>query len=252
MESYPDSATEDKVHFEDFCFFIVNYTVFVLVVGKRSWFQSKCNVSQELTIFIFLRIEEESKVVENVIKQVMHNDARADWLWELVNKVIVFFHFSNSIVTPVVFEMLVNLSVKWIGQGTVISEPREEGYPIVKFENRCFKSRTSETFDNLYETSHNETEKGHPTEHDDNTNDLLGWRDRIEVTISDSTQSCDREVTTCHKSVNSCIRLFRRVIEPMKDKGITFKAKLRSLEWRNHVEKAAHKVRDDYGLHNKT
>ena len=105
-----DLALSDEVHFQDLLFFVVDY-ILVLFLAEVSWFQAKCNVVQELAFLILLWVEEEAEVVEHIIEQVVHDDASFDRARQSVDEVIVFLYLGQTVVSPVVFEVLVNLSV---------------------------------------------------------------------------------------------------------------------------------------------
>jgi hypothetical protein len=47
-------------------------------VDEMTGFQAKCNVMKKLAIFVLLRVEEESKIVDNVIEQIVHHNTSLD------------------------------------------------------------------------------------------------------------------------------------------------------------------------------
>jgi RNase adaptor protein for sRNA GlmZ degradation len=73
MVSHANSSADNEVHLENFFFFIID-NVLVLLLTEVTGFQSKGNVVEELAIFILLRVEEETEVVEYVIEEIVHND----------------------------------------------------------------------------------------------------------------------------------------------------------------------------------
>lgn len=68
------STRDDKVHLKDF-FLLVKYDVFLLLLREIAWHESKSHIVKELGVFVFLRVEEDPKVIENIIKQVVHYDS---------------------------------------------------------------------------------------------------------------------------------------------------------------------------------
>jgi len=121
MVANTNSATNDEVHLKDFLFFVVDY-ILVLLLRELSWSEAKGHIVEELAVLVLLWVEEESEVVEDVIEQVVDNDATLDRLWQHVDELVVLLHLTQSIVKPVVFKVLVNLLVQRVWQWLVVSE----------------------------------------------------------------------------------------------------------------------------------
>ena len=73
VEANTDCSMEDEEHLYDFLFFVIDY-IFIFLVLELTRLEPKCDIIEELTICVLLGVKKESKVVENVIKQVMDND----------------------------------------------------------------------------------------------------------------------------------------------------------------------------------
>ena len=114
MVSHANSSADNEVHLEDFFFLIID-NVLVLLLTEVTGFQSKSNVVKELAVFILLRVEEETEIVEYVIKEIVHNDSTLNAARECINKLIVFLHLAQSIVGPVILKMLVDLTIERVG-----------------------------------------------------------------------------------------------------------------------------------------
>lgn len=72
MVTHANCTTYYKIHLKHFIFFVVNYVLF-LALCEMSRFEAVSNVVKEFAVFVLLRIEEESEVVENIIKQVVND-----------------------------------------------------------------------------------------------------------------------------------------------------------------------------------
>lgn len=139
-----------------------------------AWLEAVCNIVKKLAVFVLLGIEEEPKVVEHVIKQVVHDDAAFDAPWQRIYELIVFLHLAEAVVGPEVLEMLVYLSVETVGQRLVLSESGQEGHPVVQLESLLFDAQVLvERADDFYEGTHDKREEGHACEHDANSYYLL-------------------------------------------------------------------------------
>jgi hypothetical protein len=64
----------------------------------------------------------------------MHYYAALDGARQSIYELIVSFNLCQSIVGPVIFEMLVYLSIKIVRQRFVFSEPRKKSHPVMKFK----------------------------------------------------------------------------------------------------------------------
>ena len=100
----------DEIHLQYFLFLIIDY-VLIFFLAEVSWLKTKGYIIEELALLIFLWIKEEAEVVEHIIEQVMHDDSSLDRARQSVDEVIVFLYLGQTVVSPVVFEVLVNLSV---------------------------------------------------------------------------------------------------------------------------------------------
>lgn len=67
VEPDANSAIEDEVHFEDFFFFVIDH-ILVLLVRKVARLQTESHIIQKLAVLVFLRVEEETEVVKNVVE----------------------------------------------------------------------------------------------------------------------------------------------------------------------------------------
>ena len=67
MEPDTNSAIEDEIHLENFLFFIID-DILVFFLREVARFQTEGHIVEELAVLVFLRIEEESEVVEDVIE----------------------------------------------------------------------------------------------------------------------------------------------------------------------------------------
>ena len=106
-----DLSLSDEVHLENLFFFVVDH-VFVVFLAEVSWFESESDIVQELALFVLLWVEEETEVVEYVIKEVVHDNASLDRAWKRVDEVIVLLDLRESVVRPIVLEVLVDLAVE--------------------------------------------------------------------------------------------------------------------------------------------
>jgi hypothetical protein len=67
MVTHANCAAYDEIHLEHFIFFVVNH-IFFLTLCEMTRFEAVSNVVEEFAVFVLLRIEEESEVVENIIE----------------------------------------------------------------------------------------------------------------------------------------------------------------------------------------
>lgn len=114
MITYADCSANDKIHFKNFVFFIVN-NIFFLSLSEMARFESVGNVVEKLAVFVLLRVEEKSEVVKNIIKQVVNYDSSLNAPWQWIDELIVLLNLAKSIVGPKIFEMLVDLAVETVG-----------------------------------------------------------------------------------------------------------------------------------------
>jgi hypothetical protein len=80
-------------------------------VNKMARFQPKGNIMKKLAIFVFLRVEEKSEVVNYVIEQVVYHNTSLDCSWECIQKLIIFLYLRKSVVSPIVLKVIVNLPI---------------------------------------------------------------------------------------------------------------------------------------------
>jgi len=105
-----DCSVENKVHLEDFFLFVIDHVLF-LFLAEVSRLQAKGNVVEELAVLVGLGVEEEAEVVEDVIEQVMNDNAAFDLPGKGVDELVVLLHLTQSIVLPEVLEVLIDLPV---------------------------------------------------------------------------------------------------------------------------------------------
>ena len=79
-------------------------------------------------------VKEEPEVVKYVIEQVMDDNSSLDRIRQDIDELVVFLYLIETVVGPVVLEVLVDLLIERIGQGFVLSEPGQQGHPIVQVE----------------------------------------------------------------------------------------------------------------------
>lgn len=85
------SARYDKVHLEDFFFFIKD-NVLIFLLREVSRHQTKRHIIEELTILVLLRVEEYPKVIENIVEQIVNYNSALDRARQCVDKLVVFLN----------------------------------------------------------------------------------------------------------------------------------------------------------------
>jgi len=167
----------DEVHLQ-YLFLLIVYDTFFLVIRKVSGFQAEGYIMKELAVLVFLRVEEEPEVVEDVIEEVVDQDAAFYGAGEGLYELIVFFYFTQAIMRPVVFKVRVDLAVKRVRKRTVLPKPSQQSHPVMKFVSLRLHTRLINRLHDLDKTSHNEGEVGDPSEHeyDDQTHFKLALR----------------------------------------------------------------------------
>jgi len=110
IESNTDLSFHDEVHFNYFFLLVIDNT-FLLVVREMARSESKSYIMKEFTVLILVRVKEESEVVENIIEKIMDNDTSFDCPWKGTNELISRLNFANSISSPIVLKVRVDLSV---------------------------------------------------------------------------------------------------------------------------------------------
>lgn len=111
MVAHTDSARYDKVHLQHF-FLFVKDNVLILLFREVTRHQSECYIIQKLAVFVFLRIEKDSKVVENIVEQIVHYNSTLNRTRQSINEFVVLLHLIQSVVGPVILKVLVDLSVQ--------------------------------------------------------------------------------------------------------------------------------------------
>jgi len=125
----------------------------------------------------------------------MNNDATFYWPWQSIDELIVLLHLVKAVVRPVVLKVLVDLPVQRIRERFVLSEPGQQGHPIVKFESFFFDTQiTIECRDDLNEAGHDEREKGNTGQHDDDAEYFLNIGNWVQISVTDRWQCRDTEV----------------------------------------------------------
>ena len=91
-------------------------------MDKMARFEPKGNVMEKLAIFVFLRVEEKSEIVNYVIEQVVHDNTSLDCSWQRIQELIIFLYLRKSVVRPVVLEVVVNLPIQVVREGSIVTE----------------------------------------------------------------------------------------------------------------------------------
>ena len=183
VEADTDSAVKDEVHLKHL-FFLVIDDILVLFLAEMARLEAKGHIVKELTVLVLLRVEEETEVVEDVIKQVVHNDATLDLTRQRIDELVVFLHLAQSVLSPVLLEMLINLAVKRVWQ-RLVSETCQQGHPVVQVEGLLFIAKVLvESRYDLDEGTHDVGEEGHATEHDKDAQYLLLVRPGVEIAVA--------------------------------------------------------------------
>jgi hypothetical protein len=194
MISYANSSADDEVHLKNF-FLLVLDDILVLLLAKVSGLQAKGNVVKKLAIFILLVVEEETEVVENVIEEIVHNNSTLNAAREDINQLFVFLKLAQSVVGPVILEMLVDLPVERVGQGLVLSKASEKSHPVVQLESLLFDSQVLlKSWNDFNETSHYEKEETNTTQHNHDAKNLFSIWNWVQVAITNGRKSGDTEI----------------------------------------------------------
>ena len=85
-------------------------------------FKTVSNIIKELTVLVLLGIEKKSKIVENVVKEIVYDYTSFDASRQSINKLVIFLNLTQSVIGPEVFEMLIDLSVETIWKGFILSK----------------------------------------------------------------------------------------------------------------------------------
>lgn len=111
MVSDTDCSVKNKVHLKDFFLFVIDDVLFFLI-AKVPRLESEGHIVEEFAILVLLRIEKESEIVEDVIEQVVNDNATFDLPGQCVDELVVFLHLTESIVCPEVLKVLIDLPVE--------------------------------------------------------------------------------------------------------------------------------------------
>ena len=67
MVPHPNSSRDDKVHFSNFLFLVID-NIFLKFITEMSRCQSECNIVQKLSADVLLGVEENPEIEENVVE----------------------------------------------------------------------------------------------------------------------------------------------------------------------------------------
>lgn len=140
MVTYTDGACNDEVHLGDLLFLVVD-DLAVFVVRKVARDQAESDIIQEFSAHVLLRIEKDAEVVKDIVEEKMHYDGSSNTRRQSLKVLIGLLHLLKPIIGPVVLEMLVDLPVDQIRQRFILTEPRQQGHPVVQLK-LFFCSRT--------------------------------------------------------------------------------------------------------------
>ena len=175
VEADANCAVNNKVHLENLFFFVID-DVFIIFVAEMARLQPKGHIVQELAILVLLRVEKEAEVVENVVKEVMDDDASLNLTRQGINELIVFLDLAEPIVQPVVLEMLIDLAIEGVGQG-LVAESRQQSHPVVQVEGLLLVAKVLvESRDDFDERAHDVGEEGNAAKHDEYAENHLNIR----------------------------------------------------------------------------
>lgn len=108
----PNLALKNEVHVGHFVFFVQNEPVFQLHI-EFGWFESKANFKKEVFVVNLVDLvsgnEKGSKSENDIVEQVVQQDMVLDLLRALVQVLVVNLHVVESILSPEVRKMPVNL-----------------------------------------------------------------------------------------------------------------------------------------------
>lgn len=113
MVAYTDGSCNDEVHLGDLLFLVVD-DLAVFVVRKVARDQAESDIIQEFSAHIFLRIEKDAEVVKDIVEEKMHYDGSSNTRRQSLKVLIGLLHLLKPIISPVEFEMLVDLPVNQI------------------------------------------------------------------------------------------------------------------------------------------
>jgi len=186
-------ALHDEIHFYHFCLLVIDEALF-LIVREVAGLEAEGDIVEELAVLVLVGVEKESEIVEYVIEEVVDDDASLDVPGQSIDKLVFFADLLKPILVPVVLEVLVDLPVETVRQRPVFTESSDNCHPVMKLESLLCNARLVERSDNLNEPSHDEGEESHTSQHNYYHQELLVFRDGVEVAIANSGQGCDREV----------------------------------------------------------
>lgn len=167
-----DDAIEDEVHFEDFLLLVVD-DIFLLFLAEVARLETEGNIVQELAILVGLRVEEETEVVEDVIEQVVHDDATFDLPGQRIDELIILLDLAEAVVLPEVLEVLIDLPIETIWQW-LVPESSQQSHPVVQVKCLLLISQVLvESGNDLDEATHDVGEEGHAGKHNEDAEDHL-------------------------------------------------------------------------------
>ena len=166
------------------------------------------------------------------------------------NEAVVLFYRGQSVIRPVVFEVWVDLAVKWIRQWSVFSEASEQGHPIVQFEELLLHAWLIECLDNLDKRAHDIREISNSKKHEHDYENHLQIRFGTQVTVSDRGQRRYWEVTNGDQSEDLAVYFLYLgggfvgvvVFERAFDEGVPVEVELGGLQVWEPVEEAPEQV----------
>ena len=128
-----NESIEDEVHLEDFLLLVID-DVLLLFLAEVARFQSEGHIVEELAVLVSLRVEEEAEVVEDVVEQVVYDNAALDLPGESIDELIILLHLTESVILPEVLEVLVDLAIQAVWQ-RLVAEARQQRHPVMQVES---------------------------------------------------------------------------------------------------------------------
>ena len=193
VETDANSAVQDEVHLKHLLLLVVD-DVLVLLLAEVARLEAESHIVKELAVLVLLRVEEEAEVVEDIIKQVVHDDAALDLARQRIDELVVLLHLAQPVLPPVLLEVLIDLAVERVGQG-LVPEARQQGHPVVQVKGLLLIAQVLvESRDNFNERAHDVGEERYATKHDKDAENLLLVRLWVKVTVAHRREGRDREV----------------------------------------------------------
>lgn len=150
------------------------------------------NIIEELllTIGILSSFEEEFKVLENVLKQVVCHQFALHGFWKFIQSIWVLVDGSKSIIGPEVIKMLWDLVIKTSWKWFLIGESGQERQPVS--QTLCFVLKAHLLLlivNDFNNTWHNVGKEYNTAKHVTNSHENFNVTNRIIVTISNRRKS---------------------------------------------------------------